>query len=87
MKSTPTLCAVAVVALLAWTLLAQAQGTSGSTGAVASIPSSVVRAGEQRQPVTQPGIISIITGSTLPGPNVDSKQKMTRRGATPLPSK
>jgi len=56
MKSTPTLCAVAVVALLASTLLAQAQGTSGSTGAVASIPSSVVRGAEQGQTVTQPGL-------------------------------
>ncbi len=87
MKSTPTVCAVAVVALLAWTLLAQAQGTSGSTGAVASIPSNVVRAGDQKQFVTQPGLISIITGSTPPGSNLDSNQRMTRRGGNPLPPK
>jgi hypothetical protein len=86
MKSTPTLCAVAAVALLAWTLLAQAQGTSGSTGAVASIPSSVVRAGDQKQFVTQPGLISIITGSTSPGPNADPLQKTIHRRQAP-PSK
>ncbi len=87
MKSITTLSAIAGVALLAWTLLAQAQGTSGSTGAVASIPSSVVRAGDQKQIVTQPGLISIIIGSTPPVSNLDSNQGMTRRGGNPLPPK
>jgi hypothetical protein len=87
MKSTPTLCAVAVVALLAWTLLAQAQGTSGSTGAVASIPSSVVRAAEPGQPVTQPGLFSILIRSTPPNPNADSRQKTIHGGQAPPPSK
>jgi hypothetical protein len=86
MKSTPTLCAVAVVALLAWTLLAQAQGTSGSTGAVASIPSSVVRGAEQGQTVTQPGLLSILIGSTPPSPNADPQQKTIHRRQAP-PSK
>src|SRR5712671_6685281 len=64
--------------------LAAAQGTSGSTGAVASIPSSVVRGGEQGRPVTQTGLISIIAGSAPPDPNSNSKQNGVRRdGATP----
>jgi hypothetical protein len=87
MKSKITYSTVIAAALFALTQLAPAQGTSGSTGAIASIPSSVVRAGEQRQPVTQPGIISIITGSAPPSSNADSKQKTTRRGENPLPSK
>ncbi len=86
MKSTPTLCAVAAVALLAWTPLAQAQGTSGGTGAVASIPSSVVRA-EKGQPVTQPGLLSIFINPTPPGLNADPQQKTIHRGQAPPPSK
>jgi hypothetical protein len=39
---------IATAALLAQPQLAAAQGPSGGTGAIASIPSSVVRAGEQR---------------------------------------
>ena len=73
--------------LLVSTHLAEAQGTSGSTGAIASIPSSVVRAREQGQAVTQPGLFSIITSSTSPNPDAVSKQKTIRRGENPLPSK
>jgi hypothetical protein len=63
----------AAAALLALTQLAAAQGTSGGTGAIASIPGSVVRGHEQG-----PGLISIITGSTLPNSNWDSRQNATR---------
>jgi len=87
MKSQFVHSAFVVVSLVASTHLAAAQGPSGGNGAVASIPSSVVRAGEQRQPVTQPGIISIITGSNPPGSSADSKQRTTRRGGYPQPSK
>jgi hypothetical protein len=69
-----------VLALFAFTQVAAAQGTSGGTGAIASIPSSVVRAGEQKTPVTQPGLISILTNPTQPDVNFNSKQETTRRG-------
>jgi len=84
MKSAIICSAVAGAALLASSQLVAAQGTSGSTGAVASIPSSVVRGGEQGRPVTQTGLISIIAGSAPPDPNSNSKQNGVRRdGATP----
>jgi hypothetical protein len=76
-----------VLALLALTQLAAAQGTSGGTGAIASIPSSVVRAGEQKTPVTQPGLISILTNPTQPDVNLNSKQETTRRSESALPPK
>ena len=71
----------AAAALLALTQLAAAQGTSGGTGAIASIPGSVVRGHEQGR-----GLVSIIAGSTLPQPDV-SKQAMTRRRESPTPPK
>jgi hypothetical protein len=86
MRSTEMLAIAAALALLASTPLAQAQGTSGSTGAVASIPSNIVRA-EPGQPVTQPGLLGIIFGSPPPAPGWDLRQKTTRRGQNPLPSK
>jgi hypothetical protein len=46
-----------------------AQGTSGSNGAIASIPGSLVRGHEQG-----PGLFSIVTGSTSPNANLDSKK-------------
>jgi hypothetical protein len=61
---------------------AAAQGTGGSTGAVASIPGSVVRGHEQ-----QPGILGIITSPPPPGADAVSKPKPIRRGERPLPSK
>jgi hypothetical protein len=79
--------AIVIASLLTLTHFAEAQGTSGSTGAIASIPSSVVRAREQGQAVTQPGLFSIITSSTLPGPNAVSKQKTIRHHTSSLPSK
>jgi DNA-binding transcriptional regulator YdaS (Cro superfamily) len=87
MKSKIACSAFAAAILLALTQLATAQGTSGATGAVASIPSSVVRAAEQRQPVTQPGILSIITSATPPGPDADSKQATKRRDKSPIVQK
>jgi hypothetical protein len=86
MNSSAILSAVAAVALLASPMPAQAQGTSGSTGAVASIPSSVVRH-EPGQPATQPGILGLIFGPPPPAPDADSKQKTTPRGQNPLPSR
>ena len=72
------------IALFALTQLAAAQGTSGGTGAVASIPSSVVRAGEQKTPVTQPGLISILTNPTQLDVNMNLKQKTTHRRESPM---
>ena len=76
-----------VLALFALTQLAAAQGTSGGTGAIASIPSSVVRAGEQKTSVTQPGLISILTNPTQPDVNLNSKQETTRRSGSTVPPK
>ncbi len=79
--------AFVIASLLASTHPAAAQGTSGGTGAIASIPSSVVRAGEQGQPVTRPGILSIFTSSTPPSSSAVSKQKTIRHHESSLPSK
>jgi hypothetical protein len=76
---------VAVVALASGA--AVAQGPAGATGAIASIPSSVVRAGEQGQPVTQPGIFSIFTSPTPPGSYAVSNPRANRREERPPPSK
>jgi hypothetical protein len=75
MKSKIAYSVLAAAALLASTQVALAQGTSGATGAVASIPGSVVRGHEQG-----PGLFSIVTGSTLPNTSLDS----TRRTARPI---
>jgi hypothetical protein len=64
-----------VCALLASTQLATAQGTSGGTGAVASIPGSVVRGHEEG-----PGLFSILRGSTPPTYNPNSAQRTSRPG-------
>jgi hypothetical protein len=87
MKFATTIFAIAGAALLTSTQLVVAQGTSGSTGAIASIPSSVVRAGEQGRPVAQPGLISILTGSDSPDPKADSKPYGVRRGGATAPPK
>jgi hypothetical protein len=87
MKYATTFFAIVGAALLASTQLVVAQGTSGSTGAIASIPSSIVRAGEQGRPVAQPGLISILTGSDLPDPKVDSKPYGARRSGATAPPK
>ncbi len=77
--------AYSVLTLFALTQLAAAQGPSGGTGAVASIPSSVVRAAEQKPPVAQLGIIGMIIGATQPDANVNSKKSTTRRGNSSMP--
>jgi hypothetical protein len=84
MKSHSLHSALVIASLLAFAHPAAAQGPAGS-GGVASIPGSVVRAGDQRQFVAPPGLISIITGSTPAGSNLDSNQRTTRRGGNPLP--
>jgi len=87
MKSRLIRSAFVIASLLVSTHLAEAQGTSGSTGAIASIPSSVVRAREQGQAVTQPGLFSIITSSTQPSSNAGSKRETIRHHESSLPSK
>jgi hypothetical protein len=61
---------------------ASAQGTGGSTGAIASIPGSVVRDHQQ-----QPGILSLIASPPPPSANAVSKPAPIRRSERPLPSK
>jgi hypothetical protein len=73
--------------LLAIPQLAIAQGPSGSTGAVASIPGSVVRAREDPHPVSQPGILSLIGNPPPPYSAADSKATMARHHRVPPPSK
>jgi hypothetical protein len=76
---------VAVVVLAGVVALATdaaAQGTGGSTGAVASIPGSVVRGHEQ-----QPGLFSILASPPPPSADAVSKQKAIRRSERPLTSK
>ena len=75
MKSTTAYFGFAPAVLFALTQPISAQGTSGGTGAVASIPGSVVRGHEQG-----PGLVSIITGSTLPSSNSNSNRRPARPG-------
>jgi hypothetical protein len=70
MKSKVVFFGLAAAALLALTQRATAQGTSGGTGAIASIPGSIVRGHEQG-----PGLISIIAGS-----NLNQKRRTARPG-------
>jgi hypothetical protein len=87
MKSKIAGSAFAATVLLALTQSATAQGTSGGTGAVASIPGSVVRAAEEGRPLTQPGLISILTNPPPPNPYVDLKQTKTLRAKGQVPPK
>jgi hypothetical protein len=80
MKSRKPYFALIAAALLASTQLATAQGTSGGTGAVASIPGSVVRGHEQGH-----GLFSIITDQTLTQPTVSRQPLSPRRENPPLP--
>jgi hypothetical protein len=61
---------------------ASAQGTGGSTGAIASIPGSVVRDHQQ-----QPGILSLIASPPPPSADAVSRPYPVRRSERPLPSK
>ena len=85
MKSKIPCSEFAAIVFLALTQSATAQGTSGGTGAVASIPGSVVRAAEEGRPVTQPGLISILTNPLPSNPSVDSKQTTTLSGKGQVP--
>jgi hypothetical protein len=87
MKSKIAASAFAATVLLALTQSAMAQGTSGGTGAVASIPSSVVRAAEEGRPLTQPGLISILANPPPPNSYVDSKQTTALRAKGQMPPK
>ena len=73
---------VVLAAVVALASDAAAQGTGGSTGAIASIPGSVVRGHEQ-----QPGIFTIITSPPSPGADAVSTPKPIPRSERPLPSK
>lgn len=68
MKCKSAYSAFAIAALLASTQPIMAQGTSGATGAVASIPGSVVRGHEQGR-----GLISIMTAPSSLNSNADGK--------------
>ena len=73
---------VLLVGVVALASDAAAQGTGGSTGAIAAIPGSVVRGHEQ-----QPGLFSLITSPTPRSADAVSKQKAIPRSERPLPSK
>jgi hypothetical protein len=74
MNSRKTRFALAAAALLASTQLAAAQGTSGGTGAVASIPGSVVRGHEHGY-----GLFSILTDPNPAQPYVVRQPPASRR--------
>jgi hypothetical protein len=73
---------VLLVGVVALASDAAAQGTGGSTGAIASIPGSVVRGHEQ-----QPGILSIFASPPPPSADAASMPKPVRHSERPLPSK
>jgi hypothetical protein len=73
---TKTFFSLTVATLSASAQIATALGTSGGTGAVASIPGSVVRGHEQGR-----GLISILAGSPMPQTN------LSKHGATPSSEK
>jgi hypothetical protein len=77
MKSHIACFVLAAAAVPALTQPSLGQGTSGGTGAVASIPGSVVRDHQQG-----PGLFSIIAGSTPPNPSPDSRRRTTGPGET-----
>jgi hypothetical protein len=74
MKSKSAYSAFAIAAVLASTQPIMAQGTSGSTGAVASIPGSVVRGHEQGA-----GLISILTAPRSLNSNADGRLESGNR--------
>jgi hypothetical protein len=73
--------AFAIAAVLASTQPIMAQGTSGSTGAVASIPGSVVRGHEQGE-----GLISILTAPRSLNSNADARSESGNRVRPEKPS-
>ena len=81
MKCKSAYSAFAVVAVLASTQPIAAQGTSGATGAVASIPGSVVRGHEQG-----PGLFSIMIAPGSLNSNADGKSGNGHRVRPEKPS-
>ena len=81
MKSKSAYSAFAIAALLASTQPIMAQGTSGSTGAVASIPGSVVRGHEQG-----PGLFGIMIAPRSLNSNADGKSESGTRARPEKPS-
>jgi hypothetical protein len=75
MKSHLACFVLAAAAVPALTQPSLAQGTSGATGAVASIPGSVVRDHQQG-----PGLFSILTGSPPPTSSPDSRPRTAAPG-------
>jgi hypothetical protein len=75
MKSHIACFVLAAAVLPALTQSSPAQGTSGATGVVASIPGSVVRDHQQG-----PGLFSIIAGSPPPNQSPDSRRRTTGPG-------
>jgi hypothetical protein len=73
MKSKTARFVLAAACLLAFTRVGAAQGTAGGTGAIASIPGSVVRGHEQG-----PGLVDIIAGSTVPNARLNTKRRTAR---------
>jgi hypothetical protein len=71
----------AIATLLASTQPTVAQGTSGATGAVASIPGSVVRGHEQG-----PGLFSIMTAPSSLNSNADGRPESGNRVRPERPS-
>jgi hypothetical protein len=82
MKFKPAYSVFAIAALLASTQPIMAQGTSGATGAVASIPGSVVRGHEQG-----PGLFSIITAPRSMNSNADGRPESGNRVRPEKPSR
>jgi hypothetical protein len=74
MKFKSAYSAFAIAVLLASTQPIMAQGTSGATGAVASIPGSVVRGHEQG-----PGLLGIMTAPRSWNSNADARPESGNR--------
>ncbi len=70
-----------IASVFAMPQLAVAQGTSGSTGAIASIPSSVVRAGRDHTQIDNPTWFSVTlnTEKVASPRSVRGKQKSPTR--------
>jgi hypothetical protein len=80
MKFKSAHCAFVIAAVPASTQPIMAQGTSGATGAVASIPGSVVGGHEQGR-----GLISIMTAPRSLNSNADGNSESGNRGRPAKP--
>jgi hypothetical protein len=81
MKFKSAHCTFVIAAVLASTQPIMAQGTSGATGAVASIPGSVVRGHEQG-----PGLFSILIAPRSLNSNPDARSESGNRVRPEKPS-